>query len=138
MWFSFVWIQLAVVLAVAMPSNIAETRESEGFAQRILGSWKSTDGSKVSVKTFHADGTYTEIARLMVARATITGLYRLEGQQLWWVAQKLTMDRREGDVFPPTRHVRLNKEQKATIEWRNGDMFVIRSERAIVYRRVLP
>lgn len=75
---------------------------------------------------------------ILGARVTITGIYRVEANQLYWTGQKLFIDRRGGDVLPPTRHARLNEEQKATIEWRDGDMFVIRGDRAVVYRRVRP
>jgi hypothetical protein len=135
-WFLFVWIQLAVVLAVAMPSNTAETRESEGFAQRILGSWQSTEGSKVSVKTFHADGTYTETTRFLTASATVSGIYRIEGPRLIWMDQKVTADRPPGHILPPTRHVRLNQEQRGDIRWNGADRFTVSGDPAKVYRRL--
>ncbi len=72
----------------------------------------------------------------MLARSTVTGIYRLEGQHLWWLAQRLTMDRAGGDVLPPTRHVRLNEERRVKIKWQGVDVFVILSDRAIVYRRI--
>jgi hypothetical protein len=135
-WFSFVWIPLAVVLAVVMPSNIAETREFEGFAQRILGSWKSTEGSKVSVKTFHADGTYTETTRFLTASATVSGIYRIEGARLIWMDQKLTADRPPGHILPPTKHVRLNQEQRGDIRWNGADRFTVSGDLTKVYRRL--
>lgn len=135
-----IWVQLTIVWIVAPPPSIAQTQSwlSEESAQRLIGSWRSTDRGKVSVKTFFADGTYTEVTSLMVARATVTGVYRLEGQQLWWVEQRLTINRAGGDVLPPTGHVRLNEEQIVKIKWKGADEFVILSDRAIVYRRMRP
>ena len=111
---------------------------SEESAQRLIGSWRSGNRGKISVKTFGVDGTYTEVTSLMVARATVTGIYRLEGQQLWWVEQRPTINRAGGDVLPPTRHVRLNEEQRVKIKWQGADEFMILSDRAVVYRRMRP
>jgi hypothetical protein len=88
------------------------------------------------VKTFSADGTYTEVRRLLGAKATVTGVYRVEGQELLWVAQRLTVDRAGGDVLPQTRDVRLDREQKGMMSWKGADAFVISGDGEIIYRRV--
>jgi hypothetical protein len=111
---------------------------SDEPGQRLIGSWRLTDRGKTSVKTFRADGTYTEVRRLLGAKATVTGVYRVEGQELLWVAQKLTIDRAGGDVLPPTRDVHLDREQKARMSWKGADTFVISGDREILYRRVRP
>jgi hypothetical protein len=132
--------QLAVVWIVAPPFGIAQTRSerSAESARPLVGSWKSTDRSRVTVKTFRTDGTYVEVVTFLGARATVTGIYRLEGQRLWWIEQKLTVDRRGGDVLPPTGHVRLNEEQMVTIRWKGADQFVTSGDRTRVFQRVRP
>lgn len=139
-WVWLIWVPLTIGWIVATPPSMAQTQSwpSEESAQRLIGSWRSGNRGKISVKTFGADGTYTEVTSLMVARATVTGIYRLEGQQLWWVEQRLTINRAGGDVLPPTRHVRLNEEQRVKIKWKGADEFVILSDRAVVYRRMRP
>jgi hypothetical protein len=109
---------------------------SDEPAQRLIGSWRSADQGKITVKTFGADGTYTEVRRLLGATATVTGVYRVEGQELLWVAQRLTVVRAGGDVLPPTRDIRLDREQKAMMSWKGADAFVISGDREILYRRV--
>lgn len=133
---------LSVVLWAAtslLPGDAqAASPPSDEAAQRLIGTWSSNNPSRASVKTFRPDGTYTEVLRLLGARAMVTGIYRLEGQQLWWLEQKLTINRAGGDVLPPTGHVRLNEEQNVTIEWNSANGFVILKERTTVYRRVRP
>ena len=132
--------QLAVGSVMAVPLRNAQTGNEhyrEG-ASPLVGSWKSTDRSRVTVKTFRTDGTYVEVVTFLGASATATGIYRLEGQRLWWIAQKLTMDRRGGDVLPPTDHVRLNEEQVVTIKWKGPDQFMTSGDRAKVFQRVRP
>src|SRR5262245_29008614 len=109
--------QLAVGWIVAAPLGNAQTgsEHSREGASPLVGSWKSTDRSRVSVKTFRTDGTYVEVVTFLGASTTVTGIYRSEGQRLWWIAQRLTVDRRGGDVLPPKDHVRLNEEQMVTI-----------------------
>jgi len=111
---------------------------SDEPARRLIGSWRLTDHGKTSVKTFRADGTYTEVRRLLGAKATVTGVYRVEGQELLWIAQRLTMDRAGGDVLPPTRDVRVDQEQKVRISWKGADAFVTSGDRTRTYRRVQP
>lgn len=79
-----------------------------------------------------------EVVAFLGASATATGIYRLEGQRLRWIAQKLTMDRRGGDVVPPTDHVRLNEEQMVTIKWKGADGFVTSGDRIRVFQQVRP
>lgn len=123
--------------ATSLPSDVqTASQPSADSAQRLIGTWRSNDPRRTSVKTFGADGTYSEVLRLLGARATVTGIFRLEGEQLWWVEQKLTINRAGGDVLPPTRHVRLNEEQRVKIKWKNADEFVILGDRTIVYRRI--
>ena len=76
---------LPVVLWAATSSGDAQTarQSSDESAQRLIGTWSSNDPLRASVKTFRPDGTYTEVLRLLGARAMVTGIYRLEGQQLW-------------------------------------------------------
>ena len=110
-----------LVLVLASPSGLSQTDSERAgkSARSLIGSWKSSDRSVVSLKTFRTDGTYVELVTFLGARATATGIYRLEGQRLRWIAQKLTMDRRGGDVLSPTDHVRLNEEQMVTIKWKD-------------------
>ena len=123
--------------ATSLPSDVqTASQPSDDSAQRLIGTWRSNDPRRTSVKTFGADGTYSEVLRLLGACATVTGIFRLEGEQLWWVEQKLTINRAGGDVLPPTRHVRLNEEQRVKIKWKNADEFVILGDRTIVYRRI--
>jgi hypothetical protein len=116
----------------------AESHAADELSLKLVGRWNTTDSRRTTTKTFGGDGDYHESYAFLGTRVTITGIYRVEANQLYWTGQKLYIDRRGGDVLPPTRHARLNQEQKATIEWRNVDMFVIRSDRAVVYRRVRP
>lgn len=129
-----------LVLVLTSSSGLSQTDSERGgkSVRSLIGSWKSTDRSKVSLKTFGTDGTYVELVTFLGARATITGIYRLEGECLWWIDQKLTVDRRGGDVLPPIDHVRLNEEQMVTIKWKNDNQFVVSGDRARVYRRVQP
>jgi hypothetical protein len=115
-----------------------ETLTIDESARRLIGTWSSNHPRGAIVKTFRSDGTYSETSRFLGARATVTGIYRLEGQQLWWVEQKLTINRAGGDVLPPTGHVRLNEEQKVTIKWKGADQFVILGDRTMLYQRVRP
>jgi hypothetical protein len=128
------------VWIVALPAGGAwvETRPVDESARRLIGTWRLNNPRGAIVKTFRSDGTYSETSRFLGARATVTGIYRLEGQQLWWVEQKLTINRAGGDVLPPTRHVRLNDEQKVTIRWKGADHFVILGDRTMLYQRVRP
>jgi hypothetical protein len=48
------------------------------------------------------------------------------------------MDRRGGDVLPPTDHVRLNEEQMVAIKWKGVDQFVTSGDRTRVFQRVQP
>jgi len=134
----FFLFQLALVLA--SPPGIGQTgsERSAESARPLVGSWKSTDRSRVSVKTFRTDGTYVEVVAFLGASATATGIYRLKEQRLRWIAQKLTMDRRGGDVVPPTDHVRLNEEQMVTIKWKGADGFVTSGDWIRVFQRVRP
>jgi hypothetical protein len=133
-------LQFAVLLLLVTLVDIAQTESQchAGSPRPLVGSWKSTDRSRVSVKTFRTDGTYVEVVTFLGASATATGIYLLEGQRLWWIAQKLTMDRRGGDVLPPTDHVRLNEEQMVTIKWKGADQFVSSGDRIRVFQRVRP
>ncbi len=129
-----------LVLVLASPSGLSQTDSERAgkSARSLIGSWKSSDRSVVSLKTFRTDGTYVELVTFLGARATATGIYRLEGQRLRWIAQKLTTDRRGGDVLPPTDHVRLNEEQMVTIKWKGADEFVTSGDRIRVFQRVRP
>jgi hypothetical protein len=129
-----------LVLVLVSPSGLSQTdSERAGKSVRsLIGSWKSIDRSRVSLKTFGTDGTYVEVVTFLGARATVTGIYRLVGERLWWIEHKLTVDRRGGDVLPPTDHVRLNEEQMVTIKWKGDNQFVVPGDRARVYRRVPP
>ncbi len=130
---------LLLGLIVSVPAAVeAESHAADDSSLKLVGRWNSTDSRRTTTKTFTGDGDYHESYQFLGARVTITGIYRVEGNQLFWTGRKLYIDRRGGDVLPPTRHARLNEEQKATIEWRNVDMFVIRSDRVVVYRRVRP
>ena len=137
MYLRLFFLQFTVLL---LPFCIAQTESDRpaGSPRPLVGSWKSTDRSRVSVKTFRTDGTYVEVVTFLGASATATGIYRLEGQRLRWIAQKLTMDRRGGDVLPPTDHVRLNEEQMVTIKWKGADGFVTSGDRIRVFQRVRP
>lgn len=130
---------LLLGLIVSVPAVVgAESHAADDLSLKLVGRWNSTDSRRTTTKTFGGDGDYQESYGFLGARVTVAGIYRVERNQLFWTGRKLFIDRRGGDVLPPTRHARLNEEQKATIEWRNGDMFVIRSDRAVVYRRVRP
>lgn len=134
------WVPLVSVSIVALIPGGArvETRPVDESARRLIGIWSSNYPRGATVKTFRIDGTYSETTRFLGARATVTGIYRLEGEQLWWVEQKLTINRAGGDVLPPTGHVRLNEEQKVTIRWKGADQFVILGDRTMRYQRVRP
>jgi hypothetical protein len=128
---------LLLGLIVSVPAVVeAGSHAPDDLSLKLVGRWNSTDSRRTTTKTFGGDGDYHESYGFLGAGVTIAGIYRVEGNQLYWTARKLFIDRRGGDVLPPTRHARLNEEQRATIKWRNGDMFVIQSDRAVVYRRV--
>jgi len=115
---------LPVVLwaATSLPSDAqTASQQSDNSVQRLIGTWSSNDPSRAGVKTFGADGTYTEVLRLLGTRAMVNGIYRVEGEQLWWVEQRLTVNRAGGDVLSPKGHVRLNEAQRAKIKWKGAD-----------------
>ena len=73
---------LPVVLwaATSLPGDAQTASQPfDESAQRLIGTWSSNDPLRASVKTFRPDGTYTEVLRLLGARAMVTGIYRLEG-----------------------------------------------------------
>ena len=135
---SMVLLALAVVWSGASTHGGARAagQATAEPVQGLIGSWTSTDRNKISTKIFRADGTFTEVRRLLGASATITGIYRLQGRELWWIARKLTIDRAGGDVLPPTADVRLDQEQKVIISWKGADAFMILGEPSILYQRV--
>lgn len=128
-------IWLLVLTPVVVP---AESRVTDDLTWQLIGTWKSIDLPRITTKIFGDDGSYRESYNFLGARVTITGTYRIEANRLWWTNRRLFIDRRGGDVRPPTRHARLNEEQSATIEWKSADMFAIRSDRPDRYRRARP
>ena len=122
--------------ATSLPCDAQTASESSDEpAQRLIGTWGSNDPRRASVKTFRPDGTYTEVLRLLGARAMVTGIYRLQGETALAGRAEADSRSRGGDVRPPTGHVRLKEEQRVKIKWNNADELVILSDRSILYRR---